>query len=66
MTNITPKLTAAITTIALLAPAAGAQAAGLQTLRPARHFAISGSERHLSTHHAQRPAAKFHRDSRSI
>jgi hypothetical protein len=66
MTNITPKLTAVITTIAILAPAAGAQAATFQTLRPARHFAVSGRQRHFSPHHARRSPAKFQPDSRGI
>jgi hypothetical protein len=63
MTSITPKLTAMITTIAMLAPAAGAQAAAFQTLHPAGRFASSGSQRHQ---HPRRSAIKFQPDSRSI
>jgi len=66
MTSITPKLTAAITTIAMLAPVAGAQAAGFQTLHPARHVASSGSQRHLGAPDARRSTAKFQPDSRGI
>ena len=66
MTNINPKLTAALTTIALLAPAAGAQAATYGTIQPARHFAISTSARHGSAHHARRSTAKVQRDSRGV
>jgi hypothetical protein len=66
MTSITPKLTAAITTIAILAPAAGAQAATFQTPRPASHVASFTSARHRSAHHARRSTAKLQPDSRSI
>jgi hypothetical protein len=66
MSNIQPKLTAALTTIALLAPAAGAQATTLRTLHPARHFTISQPERHFTPHHPRRSPARFHCDSRSI
>jgi hypothetical protein len=65
MTSINPKLTAMITTIAMLAPVAGAQAAGLQTLHPARHFARSGSQRHLTPQHPRRSPAKFERETRN-
>jgi hypothetical protein len=66
MTSITPKLTALITTIAILAPVAGAQAAGFQTLHPARHFAKLGSQRHFAIHHARRSPVRFQPDSRGI
>ena len=66
MTSITPKLTAAITTIAMLAPAAGAQAASYTTLQPARHWATARSERQFSTHHSRRSHAKFQCDRRAI
>jgi hypothetical protein len=65
MTSITPKLTAMITTLAMLAPAAGAQAATSQTLHPARHPAASGSQRHVSPAHARRLPATFQPDTRS-
>jgi hypothetical protein len=66
MTSITPKLSAVITTIAILAPVAGAQAATFQTLHPARQFASSGSERHLTPQHPRRSPAKFQPDSRGV
>jgi hypothetical protein len=66
MTNINPKLTAVITTIALLAPAAGASAHASWASRPAHHYATARSERHIAAHHARRPTTKFQPDSRSI
>ena len=48
MTNINRKLFDALTTIAMLAPAAGAPAASYGTLHPARHFGISPSGRHFT------------------
>jgi hypothetical protein len=65
MTSITPKLTAVITTLAILAPAAGAQAAASHTLHPARHPAASRSERHFGTHETLRSPAKFQPDGHS-
>lgn len=62
MTTINPKLTAAITTIALLAPAAGAQAS---FRKPERHFGSTQAERCNTRHHARRPAFKLQRDGRT-
>lgn len=62
MPTINSRLTAAIATIAILVPAAGAQA---HTLRPAqekRHFTISRAERHFSPPCAKRLNSEFHTD----
>jgi hypothetical protein len=62
-TTINPKLTAALSTIAILAPAATAQATGSRTPpRAARHVAIIQQERHWSARPARRSTAKFQRD----
>jgi hypothetical protein len=63
VTNINRKLIGALTRIAMLASATGAQASS-GTLHPARHFGISPSERHFSTVHARRSSAEFQRDDR--
>ena len=65
MTSIKPKLTAAITTIAILAPSAGAQAASYRTQHPDRHYASTTTQRHYTNHHALRPASRFRRYNRS-
>ena len=58
MTTINPKLTAAITTIAILAPATSAQAdCGRSPRSP--HFATNRAERHWTPDRAKRPAVKF-------
>jgi hypothetical protein len=63
MTTINPKLTAAITTIAILAPAAGAQAhTNWRPTRAARHYATNRAERHYSPARAKRPASRFQSD----
>ena len=64
MTNINRKLFDALTTIAMLAPAAGAPAASCGTLHPARHCGISPSGRHFTAHHPRRSSAEFQRDDR--
>ena len=71
MTSLNPKLTAAITTIAIAAPAAGAQAA-THKLDPPRHYTTHWSQLHLG-HFNQTvrsqfsgTTAKFQRDSRGI
>ena len=65
MTNINRKLIDALrTTIAILAPPTGGQAASYGTLHPARHFGTSPLERHFSTVHARRSSAEFQRDDR--
>jgi hypothetical protein len=63
MTTINPKLTAALATIAILAPAAGAQAHGAWSpIRTARHYATDRPERHYSPARAKRPASRFQAD----
>jgi hypothetical protein len=61
MTHINPKLTAALATIAILAPAAGAQAATYRTSQPARYLASTRSECSTTTHHARRSTATLRR-----
>jgi hypothetical protein len=64
VTNFNRKLCGALTTIAMLAPAAGAPAASYGTLHPARHLGISPSGRHFTAHHARRSPVEFQRDDR--
>jgi hypothetical protein len=67
MTGLNPKLLAAITTIAMAASIAGAQAATPHTLRHARPNATSTSQRYLGhfrqsvTTHPSATSATFHR-----
>jgi hypothetical protein len=67
MTSLKPKLLAAITTIAMAAPIAGAQAATPHTLHHARPNATSTSQRYLGhfrqsiTTHTSATSATFHR-----
>lgn len=71
MTNLNPKLIAAITAIAMTAPVAGAHAANTHTLHQARPNATASSQRHLGpfgqtlTSHSSSTSATFRRYGRS-
>ncbi len=64
MTNIKFKLIATLTTVAMLAPATGAQAATQRSLQRTGHFAIHPSAGWHTKHHIKRSIIRFRPDSR--
>ena len=66
MTSINHKLAAAIAALAMLAPAAGAQAACREAHHAAGHVTASASQRHWTTSHCRGEGMKIRRDNRSI
>jgi hypothetical protein len=64
MTSLSLKLIAALATIAILAPAAGAHASRHSKVRADGHVAITQPNRHWAPRRADHSASRFQRDGK--